>query len=258
MLVLHWHKVFLYKTLEFGVYLTMMIQTTFRRLARAAILFPMLAFWHSTVFAELPLLIPRSVLLGNPAYGSPAISPDGTHIAYEKADTNGVMQLWIRDIAGDQDRQVTNEQSTQDSGSAPFWAYDGELLYLKDSKGNEMEHLFACNPLTGKVRDLTPFSGIKVKFLECCPKKPNQVLITLNREGNAVFDVWAVDLSNGALQPVMENPGDVTQWIADASLKIRAVVGKNKDGSGELRFLTKENSWKTLSSSVNVLGLSRD
>jgi len=222
-----------------------------------------LVIWSLSALAELPPLIPRSVLFGNPEYGNPAISPDGTHIAYEKADTNGIMQIWIRDIAGKQDRQITHEQSTQNSGSASFWAYDGELLYLKDSNGNEMEHLFACTPSTGEVRDLTPFPGIKAAFIDREPERPNQVLITLNRQGKAVFDVWSVNLSNGALQPVMQNPGEVVQWIADASLKIRAAVGKGKDGSGELRLLTKENSWKTLyawktTDTVDIIGLSKD
>jgi dipeptidyl aminopeptidase/acylaminoacyl peptidase len=241
----------------------MTTQAKMLRTGELAMILSFLIIWSLSAMSAQPPLIPRSVFFENPQYGSPSISPDGTHIAYENADTNGIMQIWVRDIAGKEDRQITHEQSTQNSGSAPSWAYDGKLLYLKDTDGNEMEHLFACDPSTGEVRDLTPFPGMKVALIDCTPERPNQVLITANRQGQTVFDAWSVDLSSGALQPIMQNPGDVVLWMADTSLKIRAVVGKNKDGSGELRLLTKGNSWKTLYSwratdTVDIIGLSED
>ena len=45
--------------------------------------------------AALPPLIPRSVLLGNPQKAAPAISPNGTMLAY-LAPSNGVLSIWVR------------------------------------------------------------------------------------------------------------------------------------------------------------------
>lgn len=241
----------------------MTIQTAFRRLVRATIVFLLFAWWRSTAFAELPPLIPRAVLFGNPDYISPLISPDGKQIAYLKADTNRVMQIWFRDLAGKQDQQITHERHRGIGGNALSWAYNGKLIYLKDTDGNEMEHLFVCDPSTHDTRDLTPFPGVKADLIGCEPKKPNQVLITLNRQGKSVFDVWSVNLLTGASQPVMQNPGDVTQWFVDASLEVRAAIAKGTDGSGELRVLTKSKALKTLytwkaTDLVDVIGFSEN
>jgi dipeptidyl aminopeptidase/acylaminoacyl peptidase len=126
-----------------------------------------------------------------------------------------------------------------------------------------MEHLFACNLSAGEGRDLTPFPGVKAVLIGREPKKPEEVLITLNRRGKTVFDVWSVNLSNGALTPVMQNPGDIVQWIVTPSLQVRAAVAKGADGSGELRLLTRQHTWRTLYSwkvtdTVDVIGLSEE
>ncbi len=191
------------------------------------------------------------------------LSPDGTHIAFLKADDDRVMQIWIRDLAGKEAKQLTHEQGRGIGWSALAWAYNGELLYLKDNNGDEMEHLFACNASTGGARDLTPFPGIKAVLIGRESQKPNEVLITLNRRGKPVFDVWSANLSNGALTPIMQNPGDVVQWIVTPSLQVGAAVAKSADGSGELRLLTRQKAWTRLYSwkvtdTVDVIGFSKD
>ncbi len=44
--------------------------------------------------AELPPLIPREVLFGNPARSDPQISPDGTQPSWLAPDKNGVLNVW--------------------------------------------------------------------------------------------------------------------------------------------------------------------
>ena len=50
----------------------------------------------STARAELPPLIPREVLFGNPERVSPQISPDGKRLAWIAPNTNNVLQVWIK------------------------------------------------------------------------------------------------------------------------------------------------------------------
>ena len=47
----------------------------------------------ASVRAQLPPLIPRDVLFGNPERMSPKLSPDGTRLAWLAPDTNNVLQV---------------------------------------------------------------------------------------------------------------------------------------------------------------------
>src|SRR6266446_428488 len=115
----------------------MTTRTPALRTVGVAMILPLFTLWSVRAMAELPPLIPRAVLFGNPEYIAPLISPDGKHIAYLKADTNRVMQIWIRDLAGKDERQITHEQGRGIGWSVVTWAYNGELLYLKDNNGDE-------------------------------------------------------------------------------------------------------------------------
>ncbi len=61
------------------------------------------------VRAELPPIIPREVLFGNPDKASPQISPDGRRLAYIAPD-QGVLNVWVRTLGKTDDRAVTKDR----------------------------------------------------------------------------------------------------------------------------------------------------
>src|SRR5207302_1638203 len=60
--------------------------------------------------AELPPLIPRDTLFGNPEKASPQLSPDGKHLAYVAPDKKDVLQVWVRTVGGKDDRMLTADK----------------------------------------------------------------------------------------------------------------------------------------------------
>jgi len=60
--------------------------------------------------AQLPPLIPRKVLFGNPTRANPLISPDGKHLSYLAPDKNDVLQVWVQTVGKDDARQVTADK----------------------------------------------------------------------------------------------------------------------------------------------------
>src|SRR5690242_12217734 len=60
--------------------------------------------------AELPRLIPRKVLFGNPVKASPTISPDGKRLAYLAPDKKNVLQVWVQTRGEDDAKQVTQDK----------------------------------------------------------------------------------------------------------------------------------------------------
>lgn len=205
--------------------------------------------------AELPPLIPRDVLFGNPDRASPKISPDGKYLAYLRPDDKNVLQVWVRTTKPAEglpnDKAVTKDPKR---GIRQFmWAKDGKhLLYLQDTGGDENDHLYATEIETMKTRDLTPFPGVKVSGVDLDEKFPDEVLVGLNKRNKALFDQHRIKISSGDESLDTPNPGSVVGWVSDADFRVRAALAYKPDGGQELLYRAKAgDEWKTIKSWTN-------
>jgi dipeptidyl aminopeptidase/acylaminoacyl peptidase len=176
-----------------------------------------------SVHAEMPALIPREVLFGNPQRIDPQISPDGSRLSWLAPDKNGVLNVWVSAIDGASPHPVTNEPGY------PIhyyrWAADGKhLLYLHDNNGDEIDHLFSADLTSGNVRDLTPFRGVRAQNVLTDSQHPQSLLVALNLRDRSAFDMYRVDLETGAITLEATNPGDVLTWKTDNNFVIRAAT----------------------------------
>ena len=195
-------------------------------------------------FADLPPLIKREILFGNPEKVNPQISPDGKYITYIAPDKNDILQVWIRTVGKQDDRILTADKER--GIRIYFWTYDGEqLIYLQDIGGNENYNLYAVNVNTKKVRNLTPHKNIQARTIALDHKFPNQILVSLNLEDPRKHDAYRIDLKTGKATLEMKNPGSVVRKVADPQLKIRATVATTPDGGSTLSTRTNTNEpWK--------------
>ena len=116
------------------------------------------------VRAELPPLIPRAALFGNPKHEWPQISPDGTRLAYLAPSEAGVVNVWVRTLGSTDDAMITDDR--REGIGLYSWAQDGRhLLYFQDRDGDENLHLWSIDLETKVVRDLTPFQGARAQTL---------------------------------------------------------------------------------------------
>jgi dipeptidyl aminopeptidase/acylaminoacyl peptidase len=191
-----------------------------------------------------PDLIPRSILFGNPTHVSPAISPDGSRLAY-LAPVNGVLNVWVGQLGSDDFQPVTDDR---DRGIRFFrWAHDDRhLVYVQDLGGDEDWHLYATDVIGGGTRDLTPFERIQVRVIAAEKRFPDTLLIGLNRRTPELHDIYRLDLPTGELELVAENPGFVSM-LADADLRVRGAVHATADGGMVLLVRDDEASpWRPL------------
>jgi len=197
------------------------------------------------VMAQLPPLIPREVLFGNPERTSPRLSPDGQRISWLAPDTNAVLQVWVKTIGKDDDRIVTADKKRGIRNH--LWAEDNRtLLYLQDSDGDENFHVYGVDLESGNVRDFTPFQGVRAGVESKKPRFPNEVLVSMNARNREVFDVYRLNLQTGALVLDTENPGDVVGWLTDGDFQVRGAQVTTPDGGTEIRVRDDAKSpWRS-------------
>ena len=175
-------------------------------------------------------LIPLDVLFGNPERVSPQLSYDGTRLAY-LAPVDGVLNVWVGPF-GDPDPSafapVTDDRVR--GIRQFFWAYDNQhLLYLQDTGGDENWRIHTVNLDSGEVVDRTPFADVQAVPLGVSHRKPDEMLIGLNRDDPRLHDVYTLRLSTGELTKVLVNPG-YDQWLVDHDLEVRGAVEPRADG----------------------------
>jgi dipeptidyl aminopeptidase/acylaminoacyl peptidase len=190
-------------------------------------------------------LIPRSVLFGNPERSEPALSPDGTQLAY-LAPVNGVLNVWIRTLGQKDDRPVTEDTNR---GIHVFtWQYDNRhILYAQDADGDENWRIYQTDIGSKQTRNLTPFDKVQASIVAYEWDKPETLLVQINQRDESLFDVHQLDLGTGQLTLDTENPGDVASWHADNDLKVRAAQVMTEDGSTIIRVRNDVNSpWREL------------
>jgi len=200
----------------------------------------------SSVSQGLPPLIPRETLFGNPDRTRPQLSPDGKYLAYIAPDEKNVLQVWLRTVGEDDDQQLTADQKR---GIRLYvWTYNpNQLIYLQDSDGDENFHLYLVNVQSKLVRDLTPFQGVKAQPIDLDPEFPDQILVGMNLNDRQKFDVYRVNLNNGAVEFETDNPGNIVSWVADAQFQIRAAIAATPDGGSDLLFReTIDHSFEVL------------
>ena len=82
--------------------------------------------------AELPPLIPREILFGNPERTSPELSPDGKRLAWLAPDTNNVLQVWVKTVGKEDDKIITADKKR---GIRQYlWARNNRVLRWKASR----------------------------------------------------------------------------------------------------------------------------
>ncbi len=216
-------------------------------LALVASLFGTFAFVSggSVALAELPPLIPRDVLFGNPDKASPQIPPDGKRLAYIAPD-EGVLNVWIRTVGQKDDHPITKDRNR--GIRAYFWAQNNtQIIYLQDKGGDENWRAYTVDFDTQAERCLTPFDGVQARIVAVDQKFPNEILVAINNRNPQLHDVHRADLATGKLTLEAQNDDGFLDWKADHDFKIRGGIKFDPQGGSNLYVRDNtESAWRVL------------
>ena len=218
---------------------------SFRLFPVPAVVLVALALAAFPVWGELPPLIPREVLFGNPVKSQAQISPNGRILAYLAPDEKEIMNVWVRTLGRNDDRVVTADRKR---GIHVYdWQQDSEhILYGQDRDGDENFHVYQTNLKTKITRDLTPFQGVQALRPVTDSNFPDQILVALNIRDRRFHDMYRVNLKNGAVELDTENLGDESEFFVDTKLQVRAARVLLPDGGAEIRVRDDAKSpWRS-------------
>src|SRR5690606_32804115 len=126
----------------------------------------------------------------NPEKTQFAISPGGEFVSYLQP-FNSRLNIYVRELSTNEVTQVTHDKV--DNIRYYWWANDGQLLYIKDSNGNEDYHLYAVNKDGTGNTDLTPFENTKVLVHDT--GADSIIIVGLNMRDPKVFDIYRLNIN---------------------------------------------------------------
>ncbi|OBZ10820.1 peptidase [Bacillus sp. FJAT-27264] len=166
------------------------------------------------------------------------ISPNGEYLAY-LAPWEDRLNLFVQRIGAAEGTRITG---VTDRNMASFlWANDSTLLYPMDDGGDENYHLYRIGIDGSGNKDLTPYDQTRAAVLTTIQDNDNEILVLLNKRNPEWFDVYRLNIMTGAMTLSAENPGTVTNWVADHSGKVRAAISTDGETTSVL-YREKESA----------------
>jgi len=172
--------------------------------------------------------IPLEDFFKNPEMTSFQLSPNGKYISYMKPwkEGNRMMNVYVKPIGSDTETRIT--KASKRSLYGYFWLNDNRIAYIQDKGGDENIHIYAVD-IDGKNDiDLTPFENIQARIIDDLEDDKNFMLIELNKRNPQVHDVYRLNVNNGDLELIAENPGNISGWMTDNDGKLR--IAMTSDG----------------------------
>ena len=188
-------------------------------------------------------LIPMEDFMRNPEKSSFQISPDGNHIAYMKPWKTR-MNVFVLNMNTNKETRLTSSELRGVYGF--IWLTDNRVGYVKDDGGDENMHFYAVNIDGTNELDLTPFENVQARIIDDLKDDPDYVIIGLNKRNPQVHDPYRVNINDGKMKMIAENPGNISSWGTDHDGKLR--MATTSDGvNTSILFRDKESDkFKTI------------
>ncbi|MCD4792737.1 MAG: S9 family peptidase [Bacteroidales bacterium] len=189
-------------------------------------------------------LIPLEDFFKNPEKTSYQISPDGKYYSY-LAPYEKRMNIHIQERGKDSVIRLTSETDRNIAGY--FWPNNEQLLYLKDTGGDENYKVYLADVTGDEPKCLTDFDGVRSMIIDDLPDIPNEVIIAMNKRNPQVFDPYRLYLDNGKMEMLAENPGNIQGWLFDHAGKLRVAVAITDGVNTSLLYReTEADEWSTI------------
>jgi len=169
------------------------------------------------------------------------LSPDGRSLAWLEPWERR-LNLTVQDLTDGTTRRVT-AASERDIGGY-VWVSGERLVYVQDTGGDENFRLFAVGRDGRNPIDLTPFDGVKCDIVDDLEQDDDHILFQMNRRNPEVFDVYRLNVHDGSMSLVGENPGNIQSWFTDHNGELRLAMTTDGVNTSLLFRETEADEWR--------------
>ena len=187
--------------------------------------------------------IPMDDFFRNPDKSSFQISPDGQHIAYMKPWKTR-MNVHVINVETTDETRLT---SSEDRGIYGYgWLGNNRIGYAKDDGGDENIHFFAVNIDGTNEIDLTPFENVQTRMIDDLEDDPDHIILGLNKRDPRIHDAFRVNVTDGTMKLIAENPGNISGWMTDHDGNLRVAITSDGVNTSLLYRDSESESFKTI------------
>jgi dipeptidyl aminopeptidase/acylaminoacyl peptidase len=196
-----------------------------------------------TAFAEnLPPLIDRELLFGDPEISGAQLSPDGRYISFLRPH-KGTRNIWVKGAQEPFDKAKLLTADPKRPISRYFWSWDGKyVLYEQDVDGDENFNVYAVDPQRAlaagaeapDARNITAMQGVRAQIYAVPKNDPDVLYVGFNDRDQAWHDVYKVRISTGERTLLKKNTEKIARWDFDEQGKLRLAVRTTDRGDVEV------------------------
>ncbi|MDB5132137.1 MAG: hypothetical protein JWR02_1886 [Mucilaginibacter sp.] len=173
--------------------------------------------------------VPIADFFKTPEKSTFRISPDGRYISYLKPYKEK-QNLFIQSLDDGEERMATSFADYSIRNDY-FWTYNNKIVFSQDVIDQDGYRMFTLDVSSLKIRNILSEKKVRISMVCLNKHEPDVVTIRMNKRDPANFDIYRLNITTGALNPYLINPGNITQWYPDADGKIRLV--REYDGVDE-------------------------
>ena len=188
-------------------------------------------------------LIPMEDFFRNPEKSSFQISPDGNHVAYMKPWKTR-MNVFVMDMKTKKEVRLTSSEERGIYGFA--WLTDNRIGYVKDDGGDENIHFYAINIDGTNEIDLTPFENVQARIIDDLEDDPNYIIIGLNKRNPQIHDPYRINVNDGKMEMIAENPGNISGWMTDHNGKLRIAITSDGVNTSILHRTSESDKFESI------------
>ncbi len=192
---------------------------------------------------KMPRVIPMEDFFKNPGKTGFSLSPNGEHLAFFQP-WESRMNVHVQRIGGDDVVRITDATERDIAGF--FWASDTRIAYVQDTGGDENFRLFAVDIDGADQKDLTPFEKVQVSLIDDLKDDDDHVIIQMNKRDARFMDAYRVNVVNGEMEMIAENPGNIVSWQTDHDGKLRIATTSDGVNTSLLYRASEESPFETL------------